>query len=127
MQEKILYEYAVIRYLPQVEREEFVNLGVVLYSKSKRCVKIEYHLDTKRLMAFSKAVDIDLVREHLNAFTTIALGTAKRSVISELDEASRFRWLTAVRSSVIQTSRPHPGFSYDLDKTIKTLMQELVL
>lgn len=127
MPEKLLYEYAIIRYVPQVEREEFINLGVILFCKQHKCIKIDFNIDIQRIEAFSKVANLSVLQEHLLAFKRIAEAQNNSGVIGALDAASRFRWLTAVRSSVIQTSRPHPGFSYDLDCTLSQLMTTMVL
>ncbi|NDV64363.1 DUF3037 domain-containing protein [Bacteroides sp. 224] len=127
MLEKHLYEYAVIRYLPRVEREEFINVGIILFSKKSKYIKALYYLDENKIQFFSTELDIDSIRDNLRTFEEICLGKALNTSISFLDIAERFRWLTAVRSSSIQTSRPHPGFSDNLDETLQRLFEELVL
>ncbi|TAE48931.1 MAG: DUF3037 domain-containing protein [Bacteroidetes bacterium] len=127
MKEQHLYEYAVIRVLPRVEREEFINAGVIVFSKKAKFIRVHYVLDESKLMALSQEVDIALVGANLRALAGIAAGEKSCGPIARLDLPSRFRWLTAVRSSVIQTSRPHPGLSYDLELTAKRLFEELVL
>lgn len=127
MQGKHLYEYAVIRVLPKVEREEFVNVGIILFSKRANYIKLLYHLDERKLRAFSKDIDIQQVSQILDAYTKISSASEDGGVIARLETSERFRWLTAVKSSCIQTSRPHPGFSSDLDKTTQQLLEELVL
>lgn len=127
MPEKILYEYAIIRYVPRVEREEFINVGVIVYAKSVKSIKLRYAINENRVLAFNALTDIKLLNEHLSAFERIANGDKTCGVIAALDAVSRFRWLTAVRSSIIQTSRPHPGFSTHLDKTVEKLFEEMVL
>ena len=112
MQGKHLYEYAVIRLVPRVEREEFFNVGIILFSKSAKYIK---ELDRESLFA------------NLHVFDKICSGAKEGGPIAALDIPERFRWLTAVRSASIQTSRPHPGFSDDLDQTLETLFRELVL
>lgn len=127
MQGKHLYEYAVIRVVPRVEREEFINTGVILFSKKARYIRMMYRIDEQKLRCFSSEMDIDLIRESLESFEKIANGGKSGGAIAQFDIPERFRWLTAVRSSCIQTSRPHAGFSDDLDKTIEKLFDELVL
>ncbi|WMI67329.1 DUF3037 domain-containing protein [Mangrovimonas sp. YM274] len=127
MPEKILYEYAVIRYVPKVEREEFINVGIVLYAKQHNSIHLHYHVDQARIAAFSPEADIEALNAHLESFKRIAAGDKTCGLIAQMDTASRFRWLTAVRSSVIQTSRPHPGFSTNLEATAKKLFEEVVL
>ncbi|WP_317900012.1 DUF3037 domain-containing protein [Aurantibacillus circumpalustris] len=127
MQEKHLYEYSVIRVLPAVEREEFVNVGIILFSKKAKFIKVYFALNEKRLACFSGDLDFEQLKSNLQSFEKIADGEKSGGKIAEMDLPSRFRWLTAVRSSVIQTSRPHPGMSVDLEKTAKRLFEDLVL
>lgn len=127
MQGKHLYEYAVIRVVPLVEREEFINAGIVLFCKRPEFIRVLVQLNEERLGCFSQDTDVDLVRRNLEAFQSIAAGTTGAGPIAAMDLPSRFRWLTAVRSSVIQTSRPHPGLCNDLEATAQRLFQELVL
>ncbi|MBL7953035.1 MAG: DUF3037 domain-containing protein [Flavobacteriales bacterium] len=126
MPEQHLYEYAVVRLLPVLAREEFVNVGIILFSKHAGFIKARVELNENRLRSLRSDLDLDEVRENLHAFTRIAHGDPKGGPISTLDIASRFRWLTAVRSSAIQTSRPHPGLCADLDGTVDRLFEELV-
>ena len=127
MPKKYLYEYAVIRVVPKVEREEFINVGVILFSKEAKYIKSVYRLNKTRFQCFTSELAIEEVEENLHAFDKICTGSSDGGKIAELDVAERFRWLTAVRSTSIQTSRPHSGFSSDLDKTIESLFNELVL
>jgi hypothetical protein len=127
MKEKHLYEYAVIRVLPVVEREEFLNVGVVVFSRKAGFIRVLFHLNEERLQTFAADLDLEQVRQNLLAFEKIAHGAPDGGAIAQLDIASRFRWLTAVRSSAIQTSRPHPGLCHDLEHTTQRLFEELVL
>lgn len=127
MQEQHLYEYAVIRVLPAVEREEFLNVGIVLFCKRAKYIKVLYTLNTARFAAFAGELDLEQVQKNLDAFEKIAMGTKNCGPIAELDVPSRFRWLTAIRSSAIQTSRPHPGLCTNLDDTAQRLFAEMVL
>ena len=127
MQGKKLFEYAVIRVLPKVEREEFINVGIILFSKRAKYIHVKYKLDMERLLSFSTELDLDMLEDTLKSFEKICLGHKDGGTIAQLDIPERFRWLTAVRSSCIQTSRPHPGFSDNLDKSVEKLFEELVL
>jgi len=127
MQGKHLYEYAVIRVLPRVEREEFINVGIIMFSKRAKYIKARYTIDENKLKLFSSELDIDSLYANLEVFDKICNGSKEGGQIASLDIPERFRWLTAVRSTSIQTSRPHSGFSSDLDKTFERLFQELVL
>lgn len=127
MHGKHLYEYALIRVLPVLEREEFLNVGVIVFSKRTGFIGARVALNEKRLSAFSNDLDLDLVRENLRSFVRIAEGAADGGPIAQLEPAERFRWLTAVRSTAIQTSRPHAGLCDDLEGTTERLFRELVL
>ena len=127
MPEKILYEYAILRLVPKVEREEFINIGVILFSKKENYLKVKYFINDRRINAFCHELDLDFIDSNLNALSKIAEGLHTESAISEFDVAERFRWLTAVRSSVIQSSRPHPGKTNNLEKTLDNLFKDHVL
>jgi hypothetical protein len=127
MPENHLYEYAVIRVLPMVEREEFLNVGIVLFCKREKFIIVHYEINETKLQLFSKDLDVEQIKTNLQSFKKIALGTEKCGPIADMDMPSRFRWLTAIRSSSIQTSRPHPGLCIDLEQTAKRLFEELVL
>ena len=127
MQEKYLYEYAVIRVLPRVDREEFINVGIILFSKRAKYIRLVYHLDIERLRIFSGDLDLEMIDKTLQSYLKIADGNIDGGCIAGFDIPERFRWLTAVKSSCIQTSRPHTGFSDDLDGTVEKLFHELVL
>lgn len=127
MQGKHLYEYAVIRVLPKVEREEFINVGIILFSKRARYIRMKYVLNEDKLKAFSTEIDMELLRNTLSSFEKICNGDRHAGAIATFEIPERFRWLTAVRSSCIQTSRPHPGYADDLEQTVDKLFSELVL
>lgn len=127
MHDKHLYEYAVIRVVPRVEREEFLNVGIVLFCKRQRFLKVAYHLDEKKLGLLCEDLDLEQLQRNLESFEKICQGAKDGGPIAQLDVPERFRWLTALRSSVIQTSRPHPGFCSGLEDTLARLFRELVL
>jgi len=126
VQEKNLYEYAIIRFLPRVEREEFLNVGVVLYCQNKNFLKCSYHLDPKRLTLFNpRAIDPQL-EEHLRAISDICQATEDSGSIGQLPVKERFRWLTAPRSTIIQISPIHTGFCHDPEDALALLVEKLV-
>ncbi len=126
MQESKLYEYAVIRLVPKVEREEFFNIGLILFSKKEKYIRVAFHLCPEKFALMHSKLNFLEVQKNLNNFLHVANGDLEGGEIAKLDIPERFRWLTAVRSSVIQTSRPHPGKSKDLDRTFDRLFDELV-
>ena len=127
MQENHLFEYAVIRVVPKVEREEFLNVGVVLYCRQQKFLQVLYTVNEERIRTFCSQLDIEELKQYLHAFEQISLGTKDGGPIAKLDLASRFRWLTATRSTVVQTSRVHPGFCADPQKALVRLHEQLVL
>ncbi|MFC5269272.1 DUF3037 domain-containing protein [Adhaeribacter terreus] len=127
MQEKHLFEYAVLRVMPRVEREEFLNVGVILYCASQGFLQTVFHLDEPRLRAFSAELDLEEIRERLQAFERICQGGTAGGTIGQFPLASRFRWLTATRSTVVQTSKVHPGFCNDPAGKLEKLLAEQVL
>lgn len=127
MPEKILYEYAILRLVPKVEREEFINVGVILFSKKEDYLKVKYFINDNRINAFCHELDLGFIDSNLNALSKIAEGIHAESAVSNFETPERFRWLTAVRSSSIQSSRPHPGKTFNLDKTLDKLFREHVL
>jgi hypothetical protein len=126
MQEPQLFEYAVIRVVPRVEREEFINVGVVVYCPKQRFLKVLFLLDATRISAFSGDLDIDCLKDNINSFERICHGDTQAGPIAKLDIASRFRWLTATRSTVVQSSKVHPGLCLDADTTLNKLFEQLV-
>lgn len=127
MQEKHLYEYAVIRVVPRVEREEFLNVGIVLFCKKAKFINVLYVIDEPKMRLFAGDLDLDQLRLNLESFQKIGHGDKNGGPIAQFEMPERFRWLTALRSSAIQTSRPHPGMCDDLEKTCQRLFEELVL
>lgn len=126
MQQKHIYEYAVVRVVPLVEREEFVNVGVILFCKKEKYIRMKYKIRKEMILSLNPSADIDEIQDNLEAFYKIAAGDKNSGPIAAMNEPERFRWLTAVRSATIQTSRPHPGICIDLDKAIEKLFEEMV-
>jgi hypothetical protein len=127
MQGKHLFEYAIIRIVPRVEREEFLNMGIILYCKDLKFLNTKYAINKERIGALCAEVDCTEVEEHLQSFEKIARGDKDGGPIAALDIPSRFRWLTATRSTIIQTSKVHPGFTESPQATLEKLYTELVL
>ena len=122
-----LFEYAVIRIMPKVEREEFINVGVIVYCSKQKFLQALYQSNTERLAAFCKETDVQEIINNLNAMDRICKGASESGPIAKLDIAARFRWLTATRSTVVQTSKVHPGLCTDPAETLLKLYNKLVL
>ena len=127
MQDKSLFEYAVIRIVPRVEREEFINVGVVLYCADQKFLKALFEINVERIKAFFPDTDIELVYAYLCAFKQICAADSAAGPISRLPAAERFRWLTAARSTILQTSSVHSGLCLDAQQTLEGLYSRMVL
>ena len=126
MQELNKFEYAVIRFVPCIEREEFINVGLAMMCKRRRWIKVAISLPEKKLEALCPDVDAQMLTRQLQSFVDIASGKRSAGPIGGYPVEERFRWISAVKSSVIQTSRPHPGLCDDLEATFARLFSELV-
>ncbi|MFT7049822.1 MAG: hypothetical protein ACJAZK_000411 [Psychroserpens sp.] len=127
MQDKFTFEYAIIRVVPKVEREEFFNVGVLLFSKRKKFIGIKYEIDPVKLNAFSNELDIDLLNAYLKAWELICDGHPNGGTIGEFELSDRFRWLAASRSTIIQSSKTHPGLCDDPEKSLENIFNTYVL
>jgi len=121
------YDYAVIRVVPRVEREEFVNVGVILSCPSRDFLDARLHLDHARLVALDPQLDLELVEQHLRAIPLVCRGDASAGTIAALPVRQRFHWLVAPRSTIIQTSVVHSGLCEDPSGALAHLMQRMVL
>ena len=121
-----VFEYAVLRVVPRVEREEFLNVGVIVYCRDQGFLQTKFLLPEARLSAFAHELDVAELRARLHAFERICQGRAAGGPIGQLGLAERFRWLTATRSTVVQTSSVHPGLCMDAAETLARLFGQLV-
>jgi hypothetical protein len=126
MQEPWLYEYAVIRVVPRVEREEFLNVGVIVYCARSKFLQVQYALNPEKLAALAPHLDAAEVEQHLQALQRISHGDPAAGPIARLPVAERFRWLTATRSTVVQTSKVHSGFCSKLPEELQRLFALMV-
>jgi len=121
------YDYAIVRVVPRPEREEFLNVGAIVSSASAKFLAARVELDEARLHAFDPCVDVEAVATHLAAIVRICQGGADSGPIGQLGQRERFRWLTAQRSAVIQTSAVHLGRCNDpadaLDHLVATMVR----
>jgi len=120
------YDYAIIRVVPRVEREEFINVGVIASCHATSFIAARIELDEARLRALDPGVDLLVVQRHLAVIPLICAGGADAGPIGLLPARARFHWLTAKRSSLIQTSPAHTGRSHDLDATVEQLLRTMV-
>jgi len=120
------YDYAVVRVVPRVEREEFVNVGIVVSCPVKDYLEARIELDETRLRALDSHIDIDSVRRHLASIPMICAGGDDAGPIGKLSPRERFHWLVAPRSTVIQTSAVHTGRCTDPQGTLEHLLDVMV-
>ena len=127
MQDKVTFEYAIIRLVPKVEREEFFNIGVILFSKRKKYLDIKYHINPNKLKALAPELELSTLNEYLNAWNLICEGKASSGKIGELEISDRFRWLASCRSTMIQSSKTHAGLCEFPEKELQAIFEEFVL
>lgn len=120
------YDYAVIRVVPRVEREEFVNVGIILSCEGTGFLDARIELAETRLLALDPTLDLESLRRHLDAIPAICRGGAEAGPIGRLPQRARFHWLTARRSSIIQTSPVHMGKCNDMPAILEHLMDRMV-
>jgi hypothetical protein len=121
------YSYAVIRVVPRVDREEFLNAGIILFARTKKYLEARVQVDEARLRALAPDLDVEGLKTHLATFQAVAEGRPDGGSIARQDQSERFHWLTAPRSTLIQTSPVHVGFCEDPKQAVDDLMQDLVL
>lgn len=120
------YDYALIRVVPRVERGEFINAGVIVSCESRQFLQARVEVDEQRLRALDPAIDIDTVRRHLQAIVRVCDGAPDAGPIARLPRRTRFHWLTATRSSIIQTSPIHMGRCTDPAGSVDRLFERMV-
>ena len=126
MPDKYRYDYAVVRVVPKVDREEFINAGVIVSCPDLSFLEAVIKLNESRLLALDPTVDLDLVRKHLAAIPKICHGGAEAGSIGELTQRQRFHWLVAPRSTMIQTSPTHTGRCGDPAAALAHLVSTIV-
>jgi hypothetical protein len=124
--ELISYDYALVWVVPDLERGEFINVGVILFAKLARVLTTRTWLDESRLAAMAPDRDPAVISEHLAALERIAAGGPDAGPIGKLSASQRFHWLTAPRSTMIQTSPVHSGLCKDPGDELQRLFERLV-
>ena len=126
MPDKFRYDYAVIRVVPKVDRDEFINAGVIVSCPDLKFLEARIKLNEVRLLALDPSVDLELVRNHLASIPTICRGGDDAGSIGRLPQRQRFYWLVAPRSTVIQTSPVHTGRCSDPTAALEHLLAKMV-
>jgi len=120
------FDYTVIRVVPRVERQEFINAGVVVFCLEKRYLDARIHLDEQRLRALWPEVDVQVVRAHLDAIPLVCAGDESAGPIAKLSQRERFHWLSAPRSTIIQPSPVHTGICDETGTVLERLAKQFL-
>jgi hypothetical protein len=120
------FDYAIVRVVPNVEREEFMNVGVILFCRTRRFLDARIKLDIERLAALFPRLDMTLVQAHLDLIPRICAGGADAGPLGQLGQAERFHWLVSPRSTTIQVSPVHCGLCVDPQAALDNLFEKLV-
>jgi len=121
------FDYAILRVVPRVERQEFINAGVIVFCLERRYLAARMHLDAARLKALWPEADVELVRQHLDAIPRICEGDADAGPIAALEQRERFHWLVSARSTMIQPSPVHTGLCDDTGDLLDRLERQFLL
>lgn len=120
------FDYAIVRVVPRVEREEFVNAGAILFCLERDFLAARVELDRERLRALAPDADLALVEEHLAAIPLVAAGGEGSGPIGKLSRRERFHWLVAPRSTIIQVSAVHSGLCDAPERALDRLFERMV-
>jgi hypothetical protein len=126
VRDQCIYDYAVIRVVPRVEREEFVNVGVIVSCPAKAFLEARIEVDEPRLVSLDATLDFESIRAHLASIPAICAGGEQAGPIGQLSQRERFHWLVAPRSTVIQMSPPHAGRCDDPSDALEHLLDAMV-
>ncbi len=126
MRALVSYDYATLRVVPRVDREEFINAGVIVFSMECAFLGARIAVDPARLIALSPGIDVEVVMRHLDAIARICAGAPDGGPIARMPARERFYWLVSPRSTVIQVSQVHSGLTAAPEKTLADLFGRLV-
>ncbi|QQQ78104.1 DUF3037 domain-containing protein [Actinosynnema sp. CA-299493] len=122
-----VFEYALLRAVPRQERGEFVNVGVLVYCKDLEFLGARVHVDERRVLALDPFLDVEVLRATLEHLGLSCDGVPTAGPVSRTSAGQRFRWLTAPRSTIVQTSPAHTGLTDDPEAELDRLLAALVL
>jgi Protein of unknown function (DUF3037) len=117
------YDYAIVRLVPYVHLESFLNIGIVIHSRTANYLAARFVDDMSRVAAFAPAIDIRILQRYLEAYCRVCKGGPDAAPIGLLPASERFHWLTAPRSAVMQTSPVHPGRCRELDGELERVFK----
>jgi|SRR5579875_2526315 hypothetical protein len=127
MPEHSSYDYSIIRVVPRVERGECINVGVILFCRTRRFLGTLIHLDEQRLLTLAPELDLDMVREQLEMIELTCKGRPEAGNIGRMSLSERFHWLVSPRSTVVQPSPVHSGLCDDPEAALRHLLKSMVL
>ena len=120
------YDYAIIRVVPNVERGECINVGALLFSRTRRFLRVRIHLDQARVLALAPDLDLVAIQQELDDIVRICEGGPEAGPLGQMSQSERFHWLVSPRSTIIQTSQVHTGLCTDLEGTLEHLLKTMV-
>ena len=120
------FDYAIIRVVPRVEREEFLNVGAVVFCRTKKYLAAKVEIDEKRLLAFYPEIDVEMIRSHLEMIPKICEGGDAAGPIGQLSQSERFNWIVAPKSTMVQCSPVHSGVCAEPANQLDRLVEEMV-
>lgn len=126
MPDRVAFDYAIVRVVPLVEREEFVNAGVILFCPSRDFLEARVALDDARLLALCPGADLPEVQEALANVVSVARGGPGSGPVGQLSLRERWHWLVSPRSTVVQTSAPHAGLCESPEAFLEHLLRRVV-
>lgn len=121
------FDYAIVRVVPRVEREEFFNAGVILFCAAQRFLQARLELDRARLQVLAPGLDAEMIENHLQAIPLLCAGGMSAGPVGALGQTARFHWLAAPRSTIIQTSAVHSGLCHEPSLALDKLFETMVL
>lgn len=120
------YDYALIRLVPNVERGECLNVGVLLFCRTQRFLGVRIQLDQTRVLSLAPDLDLATVQQQLDAIVHICMGAPEAGLLGKMSQSERFHWLISPRSTIIQTSHVHVGLCTDPEATLEHLLKTMV-
>ena len=126
MPELVSFDYAIVRVVPRVDREEFINVGIILFCRAQRLLDAQVELDPARLAVLAPHLDPALVQAQIDLLPRICAGGATAGALGKLTQTERFLWLISPRSTTIQVSPAHSGLCQDPKAELDRLFKEMV-
>ena len=120
------YDYVLIRVVPNVERGECLNVGVLLFCRTLCFLGVRIHLDQARVLALAPDFDLAAVQQQLDDIVRICEGGQEAGLLGQMSQSERFHWLVSPRSTIIQTSQVHSGLSADPEAALEHLLKTMV-